>query len=111
MPSCVQNALPPIVSFKYTKTIAGRILNQKKVVEEFSNMSCDCHTSKYCYSPAGHVVTGDLNIIRDAKLRALIQKGPSYREQNYVDWKVTERLCREAVAKYKRKWSRRERVK
>ena len=91
------------------KTIAGRILNQKKVVEDLdvsvgtSNMSCDCHTSKYCYSPAGHVVTGDLNIIRDANLRALIQKGPSYREQNYVDWKVTERLCREAVAKYKRK--------
>ena len=116
VPSCVQDASPPIVSFKYTKTIAGRILNQKKVVEELdvnvgtSNMSCDCHTSKYCYSSAGHVVTGDLNIIRDAKLRALIQKGPSYREQNYVDWKVTERLCREAVAKYKRKWSRRERV-
>ena len=74
------------------------------------NMSCDCHTSIYCYSPAGHVVTGDLNIIRDAKLRALIQKGPSYREQNYVDWKMTERLCREAVAKYKHKWSRREKV-
>ena len=116
VPSFVPNSTPPIVSFKYTKTIAGRIFNQKKVVENLdvnvgtSNMCCDCHTSKYCYGPAGHVVTGDLNVIRDAKLRALIEKGPSYREQNYVDWRVTERLCREAVAKYKHKWSWRERV-
>ena len=30
-------------------------------------MCCDCSTSSYCYEPAGHVVTGDLTIIRDAK--------------------------------------------
>ena len=35
---------------------------------------------------------------------------PSYREQNYINWSITERLCREGVAKYKRKWSRREKV-
>ena len=49
-------------------------------------------------------------MIKDTKLRALIEKGPSYREQNYVDWRVTEKLCREAVSKYKRKWSRKENV-
>ena len=47
-------------------------------------MCCECSTSKYCYGPAGHVVTGDLSIIKDAKLRSLIEKGPSYREQNYI---------------------------
>ena len=35
---------------------------------------------------------------------------PSYREQNYIDWNMNERLCREAVAKYKRRWSTREGV-
>lgn len=40
----------------------------------------------------------------------LIMKGPSYREQNYVNWNVTEKLCREAVARYKCTWSRRERI-
>ena len=53
-------------------------------------MHCDCSTCRYCYEPAGHVVTGVLNIIRDAKLRALIRKGPSYREQNSIDWRVNE---------------------
>ena len=44
----------------------------------------------------------DLNVIRAAKLRFLIEKGPTYREQNYIiDWRVSERLCIEAVAKYK----------
>ena len=23
-------------------------------------MYCDCNTSKYCYEPAGHVITGDV---------------------------------------------------
>ena len=56
-------------------------------------MCCECSTSKYCYGPAGHVVTGDLNIIKDAKLRSLIEKGPSYREQNYINWSITARDC------------------
>ena len=33
----------------------------------------------------GHVVTGDLTIIRGAKLRSLIRRGPLYREQNGID--------------------------
>ena len=100
MPSIVQNATPPIVSFKYTKTIAGKIFNQKKVVEELDvdvgtrNMCCDCSTSKYCYAPVGHVVTGDLGIVKDAKLRSLIEEGPSYREQNCINWRITETFAR-----------------
>ena len=73
-------------------------------------MCCNCSKSKYCYEPAGHVITGDLRIIRDAKLRSIIEKGPSFREQNYIDWNINKNLYKEAVAKYKRKWSWKERV-
>ena len=38
------------------------------------NMCCDCSRSKYCYEPAGHVITGDLKIVKDAELRGLIEK-------------------------------------
>ena len=69
---------------------------------------CDCSTCKYCYEPAGHVVTGDLNIIRDANLRSLVEKGPSFREQNSINWKINEDICRQAVAEYKSKWSKKE---
>ena len=53
------------------------------------NMCCDCSGSKYCYELAGHVITGDLKI---AELRGLIEKGPSYREQNYINWNVNKNL-------------------
>ena len=66
-------------------------------------MCCDCSRSKYCYEPAGHVITGDLKIVKDAELRGLIEKGPSYREQNYINWNVNKNLWKEAVAKYKLK--------
>ena len=53
------------------------------------------------------MVTGDLRIIKDAKVRELVNKGPSYREQNNIDWGLNARICKEAVTKYKVKWSRR----
>ena len=88
IPQFLSNRKPPRVSYSYTKTIASRVFNQKKVVEKLDfdsgteDMQCDCSTCKYCYEPAGHVVTGDLSIIRDATLRVLVEKGPSFREQN-----------------------------
>ena len=54
-----------------------------------------------CYQPVGHVIKGDLMIIRNVKLRSLVKKRTSYREQNYIDWNMDERLCEEAVDKYK----------
>ena len=33
----------------------------------------------YCYQPAGHIVTGDLKIITDSRIRSIISKGPRYR--------------------------------
>ena len=83
--------LPPVVGYKYTRTISSKIFNQKSVVKELDldngskDMECSYSSSEFCYAPAGHVVTGDLKIIKDAKLRELVNKGPSYREQNNID--------------------------
>ena len=121
---CVKSAIPqflsnrerPMVSYTYTRTISGSNFNQKDVVKELDltrgteGMLCDCNNNIYCYEPVGHVITGDLTIIRNAKLRSLVRKGPSYREQNYIDWNIYERLCKEAVDKYKHQWSAREGV-
>ena len=101
---------PPVVSYTYTRTIAGKIFNNRKVVEDLdmdagtAGMDCSCSSSNYKYEPCGHVVTGDLSIIKDVKLRNLIKKGPTYREQNNIDWRVNVKNCKEAVTKYFRKW-------
>ena len=37
-----------------------------------AGMVCSCNSSRYKYESCGHVVTGDLSIIKDVKLRNLI---------------------------------------
>ena len=49
-------------------------------------------------------------IIKDRKLRKLIQKGPSYREQNNINWNTNLKNCIKAIKEYKTKWARREKV-
>ena len=34
--------------------------------------------SKFCYQPAGHLVSGDLKIITDSRIRSTICKGSKY---------------------------------
>ena len=48
-------------------------------------MECVCSSSVYKYEPCGHILTGDLKIIKDVNLRESITKGPTYREQNNVN--------------------------
>ena len=43
-----------------------------------AGMVCSCNSSRYKYELCGHVVKGDLSIIKDVKLRNLISKGPTY---------------------------------
>ena len=74
---------PPIVSYKYTNIIASKSFNiaqtlsNLNVSEYLSNLqTCQCKESKFCYEPHGHVITGDLRVIENAKLRKLVAKGP-----------------------------------
>ena len=56
--------------------------------------SRDCKDSKYCYQPAGHIVTGHLKTITDSRIRSIICKGPKYRFPLPKDFKS----CREEIA-------------
>ena len=71
-----------------------------------AGMVCSCNSSRYNYESCGHVVTGDLGIIKDVKLRNLISKGPTYREQNNIDWRVNLKNCKAAVSRYAKKWAK-----
>ena len=99
VPDFLDDPTPPIVSYTYTKTISSKIFNDKKVMEDLDmnigtqDMKCNCSSSAFKYEPLGHVVTGNLSIIKDSKLRQLIKKGPSYREQNNINWNVNAKIC------------------
>ena len=55
-------------------------LSNLNVSEYLSNsLTCQCKESKFCYESHGHVITGDLEVIENAKLRELVAKEPKYR--------------------------------
>ena len=60
---------------------------QTDTQDNYCNPLCAC-APRVKYESCGHVVTGDLSIIKDIKLRNLISKGPAYREQNSIDWRM-----------------------
>ena len=106
---------PPIISYTYTKTIANKVFNFSSTLSDldyhqFHNnpSQCECNTSSHLYQPYGHVITGDLSIIPNFKLRDLIAKGPKYREQFKVDWDKNLSLLCEAVDQYALQWAKRE---
>ena len=104
---------PPIVSYEYTSTVGSKLFNfapafsNLNVSEYFSNpQTCQCKESKFCYEPHGHVITGDVRVIENAKLRELVAKGPKYREPNRVNWKATETMFLESIDLYAKNWSK-----
>ena len=104
VPTYFKGKEPPITSYTYTKTIASTFFNFSSPLSDldyhqFHNnpSQCECNTASHLYQPYGHVITGDLSIIPNSKLRDLIAKGPKYREPCNVDWDKNLSLLYEAV--------------
>jgi len=45
-----------------------------------------CSKSKFCYKPHSHIITGNLDIVRNVELRKLLKKGPKYRVSSDIDF-------------------------
>ena len=89
----LQSKAPPVVVYQRSKTIGASIFNYKDTVDNVvtndwndNTLVCDCKHSAFCDPHHGHVVTGDLRIIENKKLRSLLCKGPTYREPRNVNW-------------------------
>ena len=62
----IRNRLLFVVS--NNKPIRSTVLNYKKLETELDfettiTDSLECKESKYCYQPAGHIITGDLKVL------------------------------------------------
>ena len=115
VPIYSQEQDPPLVSYHYTTNISRSVFNYNQTLRtvnfDYYNDStsfCDCESSAFRYEPHGHIITGDLRIIKNRKLRRLLEKGPKYREQNTIDWKLNKRILTKAVDDYTKSWSKRE---
>ena len=115
IPAYFNEKIPPVISYTYNKPIASKMFKYKQTVQAVdiktkppSCNSINYHESKFVYSPSGHVITGDLDIVNNVKLRELISKGPKYRVPKPINWGHNFKLLMDAVEEFARKWSKRE---
>ena len=113
VPAYFKEKEPPIISYTYRKTIDSKVFKFASTLlvldyHQFHNnpSQCECKTSSHLYQPYGHVITGDLSIISNSKLRELIAKGPKYREPCKVDWDKNLSLLCEAVDQHALQWAK-----
>jgi hypothetical protein len=71
IPPYLKDQSVPIVSYVYTRTIASNKFNYKDVLRDLNidgftskPPDCTCASSPFIYNPTGHVITGDLKIVK-----------------------------------------------
>ena len=86
---------PPMIVYILENPIKSTIFNHKKAVQNIdiasflndpTTVPCNCADSPFVDENHGHIVTGDLNIVKNRKLKELLQKGPKYREPENINW-------------------------
>ena len=79
-----------------TATVKKKVFNYKQPVESVELdeegslnkdiLPCNCENSELCYQDHGHIITGDLRLIKKQKLRKLFTKGPNFREPQPLNY-------------------------
>ena len=83
VPNNLNNTQTLIICYKYNTPIRFTKFNFNKIITDTNEyrfqFSQLCQNSTYLYTPAGHVITSNPNVIPDARVRNIISKGPKYR--------------------------------
>jgi len=89
LPSLPTKFESPMITYKLRSPISSIIFNYNKFVKSIdvnnalandSCFPCSCHNSEFKNNFHGHIITGDLRIVQNDKLRNLLSKGPKYRQ-------------------------------
>ena len=107
---------PPIIGYKFNKSIAGLLFNYKQslseeVINDYEegNIRCNCQGSRFKDEGHGHVITGDLDIVENIALKNLIKKGPKYRLPQRIDWEKDKDIIIDFLEMFMDKWVAKER--
>ena len=115
IPNYFKNHEVPIICYKYNKPIRGAIFNFNKIVSdldiETGTPDCsDCKDSKYVYPTESHVITGNLKIISDSRIRSIIAKGPKYGFPVQIDFQKCREKFARSLNEFCNRWCKREHV-
>ena len=104
---------PPTVVYSLNTPISSKIFNFNKFVtsldvqsylKDSSFLPCNCADSPFRDKHHGHIISGDLRLVKDNKLRKLFTKGPKYRERKFIDWEAVESDLLASVKDYANSW-------
>ena len=88
--------------FNFNKFVAS--LDVDRVLQDPTSLPCRCTDSPFIDHHHGHIISGDLRIIKNNQLRKLFAKGPKYRERKLVNWRLTEEKLIASVKDYAQSW-------
>ena len=118
LPTALRDDVPTVV-YQLTNSIRSKMFNHKKFVQSIevnklliddSILPCECHDSPYLNQHHGHIITGDLSIVSDLKLRNLLSKGPKYREPLPFSCKKARENILKGLADTIATWSNKARI-
>ena len=113
LPSISSKFPTPMICYKLNDTIGKKILNFNKFVATLDVTSfvndptivpCSCENSPYRDPYHGHVITGNLAIIKNNKLRKIFTKGPKYREPRKIDFLKAKACILDGIETCAEKW-------
>ena len=110
IPNQFNNSETPIICYKYNKPIRSSISNFNKIVIVI-NIDSNTPDSRGCQnsifiSPTGRVITGNLNVIPDSRVRFIISKGPKYRFPSNIDFPKCRREIAASLNDFSNRWSK-----
>ena len=69
-----------------------------------NNLPCHCRTLPFTDPNHGHIVTGDIRIPQNNKLRKILCKGPKYREPVSVKFSNCKTETKNSLVKFSSDW-------
>ena len=100
----------PVVTMKLTPPVRSKILNYRDTVSSLDvavdedvslvrNLPlCECEHSEFKDPHHEHIVSGDLRVIQNPKLRKLLTKGPNYREAKTLNYSNCKREIKTSLS-------------
>jgi hypothetical protein len=70
--------------------------------------TCSSSSSPFIYNPAGHIITGGVDIVENEDPKSLFCKGPKFREPRFFNKRQNFVFIMNAVKDYAKRWVKRE---
>ena len=99
----------PVISVSSGKTC--KVSECVFVIHSLKILINTCKDSKFMYPAAGHIMTGNLKIISDSRIRYIVSKGPKYRFPSRINFKKCREEIASALNDFGNRWCKREYVK